>query len=160
MPQHSWTPDHVTIMSRITTILHTVHMALMLDLHFPQYGFGFNQVSSIWQAETCNNSIFCTSLNATWTESHNNSISTMKGFMAVPGDGQQACCPFVFSKKICSHHSPLAWLQSEGHWKTKSHFSFQTKQGYSAEQLVSCRIYFYHSWHVQDMGQNVHSSCY
>lgn len=58
----------------------------------------------------------------------------MKGFMAVWGDGRQARCSFVFSKKNCSHHFPLSLAPIGRRLKTKSHLPFQTELGYSTEQ--------------------------
>lgn len=59
----------------------------------------------------------------------------MKGFIAVWGDGQQACCSFVYSeKKNCSHHFPLSLAPNGRRLKTKSHLPFQTELGYSTEQ--------------------------
>lgn len=84
----------------------------------------------------------------------------MKGFMAVWGDGWQARCSFVFSEKNCSHHFPLSLAPIGRRLKTKSHLPFQTELGYSTEQPGQRgvqTIYFYHAWHVQDMGKNVHS---
>lgn len=105
----------------------------MLDLHLPHYGFGSNQVSSILQAASFKNSIFCPSLNATWTESHKNLISPIK--KAVPGDGQQAFCPFCLCRKdlFSSLSSRLALLGKQNH-------IYRFRHSEDMGRLASCRM--------------------